>query len=227
MSFHKSGHRRTLVRRTVGLGPREEVNVILLAAATTAGTIAKAAWPARAATRPPAAASFRRSGIIRASAGASVTGGLVYRGSRYSGLVGRYVFADFVSGRVWSLDSRRPLAVSADRVRQLLTDAGITSFALDPSTGDLLLCDLMEGAIKRLVATDSGSAPPPPATLSATGAFSDVARLTRRRVVPYAPNASSGPITRPAPLCSRCRTRPAPFGFSPTGHGTLPTGACG
>ena len=36
------------------------------------------------------------------SSGASVTGGYVYRGSRKPSRRGRYFFADFISGRVWS-----------------------------------------------------------------------------------------------------------------------------
>jgi len=39
------------------------------------------------------------------SVGASVTGGYVYRGTRFPGLVGRYIFADFVSGRIFSIDA--------------------------------------------------------------------------------------------------------------------------
>lgn len=35
--------------------------------------------------------------------GQSVTGGYVYRGTKVAGLVGKYLFADFVSGRIWSL----------------------------------------------------------------------------------------------------------------------------
>jgi glucose/arabinose dehydrogenase len=35
--------------------------------------------------------------------GQSVTGGIVYRGSRLSAYRGRYFFADFISGRVWSI----------------------------------------------------------------------------------------------------------------------------
>jgi len=34
-----------------------------------------------------------------------VTGGFVYRGSRLPGLVGRYIFADFVSGRIFNIDA--------------------------------------------------------------------------------------------------------------------------
>ncbi len=39
------------------------------------------------------------------SVGSSITGGFVYRGSAYPTLVGRYVFGDFGSGRLFSIDS--------------------------------------------------------------------------------------------------------------------------
>ena len=37
------------------------------------------------------------------SLGFSVTGGFVYRGTALPALVGRYLFADFGSGRIWRL----------------------------------------------------------------------------------------------------------------------------
>ncbi|MFT6360088.1 MAG: glucose/arabinose dehydrogenase [Saprospiraceae bacterium] len=37
------------------------------------------------------------------SVGRSVTGGYVYRGEEFPDLVGHYIYADFVSGRIWSL----------------------------------------------------------------------------------------------------------------------------
>jgi uncharacterized repeat protein (TIGR03806 family) len=36
------------------------------------------------------------------SVGASITGGYVYRGTQTTNLVGRYLFGDFVSGRIWA-----------------------------------------------------------------------------------------------------------------------------
>ena len=39
------------------------------------------------------------------SVGVTVTGGYVYRGTRFQGLVGRYIFADFGVGTIFSIDS--------------------------------------------------------------------------------------------------------------------------
>lgn len=38
------------------------------------------------------------------SVGQSITGGYVYRGTRLPDLVGKYIYADFVSGRIWALE---------------------------------------------------------------------------------------------------------------------------
>lgn len=68
---------------------------------------------------------------------ASVTGGYVYRGSEMPTLFGRYVFADYVSGRVWSfLYNGAP----ASAVEELL-DAPflISTFGTD-AAGELYVC---------------------------------------------------------------------------------------
>jgi glucose/arabinose dehydrogenase len=49
-------------------------------------------------TAPPVAQYGR-------AAGSSVTGGYVYRGASFAALAGRYVFADFVSGRIFNIDA--------------------------------------------------------------------------------------------------------------------------
>jgi glucose/arabinose dehydrogenase len=56
---------------------------------------------------------------------ASVTGGYVYRGGSVPGLQGRYVFGDFMSGRVWSVGVRdaRPVGRPVEEARLELVSA--------------------------------------------------------------------------------------------------------
>ncbi len=63
------------------------------------------------------------------SSGASITGGYVYRGNDVPALVGKYVYADFVSGRIWALfyDGENPTTnVEIDD-----TNLFISTFGLD------------------------------------------------------------------------------------------------
>lgn len=77
--------------------------------------------------------------------GQSVTGGLVYRGPSIPALDGRYVYADFASGRFWTLDPAggkpvslgtfelNPSAFGQDRQRRLyVADIGKGLFAVIP-----------------------------------------------------------------------------------------------
>ncbi len=80
--------------------------------------------------------------------GCSITGGYVYRGQAQPALVGSYLFADYCSGRVWTLDR-----VGADAWRmteRAKLDVRITSFGEDQhgelyATGD-------GGAVYRILA---------------------------------------------------------------------------
>jgi glucose/arabinose dehydrogenase len=71
------------------------------------------------------------------NAGASVTGGYVYRGPTVTTLTGKYIYADYVSGRIWSLtyDSINPVQ------NTLLHDAAffISTFGIDQNN-ELYLC---------------------------------------------------------------------------------------
>ena len=117
--------------------------------------------------------------------GFSVTGGVVYRGNRLPELNGAYIFGDYGSGNIWSL---RHNGTNVTSWAQLLADAGVAAFGLDPSNGDLLYADVTQGVIKRLTRVVlSGS--PLPETLADTGAFSDTAALTPQTgILPYAVN---------------------------------------
>jgi glucose/arabinose dehydrogenase len=60
------------------------------------------------------------------SEGAAVTGGHVYRGKAIRGLAGRYVFGDFISGRLWHISSdTQPTMVMTGGVQ---TGLNISSF---------------------------------------------------------------------------------------------------
>lgn len=62
------------------------------------------------------------------SQGASITGGYVYRGSNVPPLAGKYVYGDFVSGRIWTLDYD---GANADVTQLFNTSLNISSFGVD------------------------------------------------------------------------------------------------
>ena len=120
-----------------------------------------------------------------ANQGRSITGGFVYRGRRFPNLAGAYVFADYVSGNVWSL---RRTEAGSPRVERLLGEVGISAFGPDPRDGDVLIADLDGGRVLRLVPGSSAGQPLPP-NLAETGAFERLDTLTPVvGVVPYEVN---------------------------------------
>jgi glucose/arabinose dehydrogenase len=69
--------------------------------------------------------------------GVSITGGYVYRGTRHPELVGQYLFADFESGRIWTLDANSRKASSMKLL--LHPRKNIASFG-ESAEGELFLC---------------------------------------------------------------------------------------
>lgn len=209
----------------VGQGAREEINLIVRGG--NYGWNYREGNLAGPRAGPPAAAVF--TGPIwdypNPTQGSSVIGGLVYRGTRLPALVGQYLFADYVSGRIWALNPDGDKPVSADRVQLLATNSGISSFGLDPATGDVLLANLAENAIKRLVATPANSGTALPATLSATGAFANLATLTPAAgVIAYEPNVSFWSDAATKRRWFALPDATGQFGFATDGAWTLPTG---
>jgi hypothetical protein len=87
--------------------------------------------------------------------GKTLIGGFVYRGAELPELFGKYIYADFVSGRVWAL-SFDGLTVTDNT--QLLRFANvdsfiITSFGLDEQNE--LYITGFDGNIYRLVRTEN------------------------------------------------------------------------
>jgi glucose/arabinose dehydrogenase len=104
------------------------------------------------------------------SSGQSVTGGYVYRGRALgSAFAGRYFFADYVAGRVWSLaltiDGQGE--ARASNVIEHTSELGgqnqlgnVSSFGVD-ADGELYVVSLTRGSILRI----AGLAPPTPTDL--------------------------------------------------------------
>lgn len=80
--------------------------------------------------------------------GQSVTGGYVYRGKEHKSLIGHYLFADFVSGRVWkltpSVDEKPAGPFSSE---QITTISNIASFGED-AQGEIYAISLTEGVFR-------------------------------------------------------------------------------
>ena len=118
--------------------------------------------------------------------GSCVIGGYVYRGSEFPELFGKYVFGDNMSGIIWYLDettkpaSKHVLAVLPDGPGPNAGNdyRGLSSFGLDAS-GELYVCQMSStsGAIYKLRRDAPDPGTPLPATLGATGLFSDLTTL--------------------------------------------------
>ena len=81
--------------------------------------------------------------------GCSITGGYVYRGPRIAGLSGRYVYADYCSGKMWTLGTSGGAPRDVSSVASAVGLQSIVSFGEDGS-GMLYVCSA-EGTIFRFV----------------------------------------------------------------------------
>ncbi|MFO0809935.1 MAG: PQQ-dependent sugar dehydrogenase [Gemmataceae bacterium] len=120
---------------------------------------------------------------------ASVTGGYVYRGTKFPELVGAYVFGDYETKRIWAA------RIENDRLKSLtdLTDltVRVAAFGQD-AAGELFLVDYDTGIINRLERNDAPDRTAAfPRTLSATGLFASVPEhRVAPGVVPFNPTAT-------------------------------------
>jgi uncharacterized repeat protein (TIGR03806 family) len=118
--------------------------------------------------------------------GFSVTAGLVYRGSGYSALFGKFIFADLVTSNIWALEQTGGAPV----VTRIAGQGGIVEFGIDPVTDEILMVDYTASTIRRLKLSppSTGSFPN---LLSETGFFADLSDLSPNPgVVAYTPNLS-------------------------------------
>ncbi len=99
--------------------------------------------------------------------GASITGGYVYRGTSMPELYGKYLFADFVVGRIWALEG------TAEKPEAVLLNSGgpkpsISSFGED-AQGEVYVLDWQSGTIYRLARGEAQAASSYAPLLSGTG----------------------------------------------------------
>lgn len=154
--------------------------------------------------------------------GDCVIGGVVYHGTAIPELQGRYLFGDFRSGNLWSLQRQGATSV-VERLGG--TTIGLTAFGNDPRDGEVLATHLFEG-ILRLVRVPANEATNLPPTLADAGVFADLTTLTPHAgIVPY---EITVPFWSDHAIKSRWFSLPATnltIGFHPTGYWTFPTGA--
>lgn len=190
----RSPYRMTIDRATgriwtgdVGQSSEEEIDVV------SRGDNLQ--WPFREGTRagakarPTALLGTERPPLHRygRGEGGCVIGGYVYRGNDHPELTGKYLFGDFNNGQIRSIDESAGSPVVETLAE--LGDQQLTGFGIDARNETYLLTigeTNLNGGIVYKLRRSGNARPQPPATLSATGAFSDLATLTPRPgVMPY------------------------------------------
>jgi len=119
--------------------------------------------------------------------GNSITGGYVYRGPQATALRGRYLFADFGSGRIWAWIPEN--ATQPREPTQLLdTELNISSFG-QGNDGELYIVNY-GGTLHKITFVGSTGGNPAPQLLSQTGCFSATdTKQPASGLIPYTINA--------------------------------------
>jgi uncharacterized repeat protein (TIGR03806 family) len=139
----------------------------------------------------PASASCDSTGLVLPvaeydhSQGISITGGYVYRGGDLPALAGRYLYADYGSGMIWSLHDNGSGGYSVSEL--LDTTLNIASFAEDQN-GELYVLHL-GGTIHKLAPDSTNTTGSVPATLSGWGCFQANVADFSESVIPYNMNS--------------------------------------
>ncbi len=87
------------------------------------------------------------------SLGRSVTGGYVYRGASLTGLVGKYIYGDYISGTIWALEYSNGVTQNSSALFE--SDLQIASFGVD-NNQELYIC-AFDGNIYKIVASTQES----------------------------------------------------------------------
>lgn len=118
------------------------------------------------------------------SQGQSVTGGYVYRGSNVPAWTGKYLFADFVQGTIWALDT------NTSEVEELIdTSMNISGF-MQANDGELFVLSFSDGNIFQLSASNITSVDNAiPENIFDVGCIDQATSTGNAQMIPYRPNA--------------------------------------
>jgi hypothetical protein len=90
--------------------------------------------------------------------GGTVIGGYVYRGNAIASLQGKYIFGDYVAGKIFSLDYNGTIASNFQDITAQLFPTRTGGFnLLSPSSfgedanGELYICDIAAGSVYKIV----------------------------------------------------------------------------
>jgi len=116
----------------------------------------------------------------------SLTGGVVYYGSKLPELQGAYIYGDYSTGRIWGV---RHDGEKVTWHRELVdTPFAIVGFA-ETQDGELLVIDHQSGIYRLEPRPPQAEQPPFPTKLSQTGVFADVAKHeVDPAMIPYSVN---------------------------------------
>jgi uncharacterized repeat protein (TIGR03806 family) len=116
------------------------------------------------------------------STGSCIIGGYVYHGTTAPSLGGAYLYADHNANRIWALTWDGNTVTSNTEVD---TVENPSSFGEDAS-GEVYVCELFTGRIRKFVESGGGGGGPFPQKLSDTGIFANVQTLEPNPgLVPY------------------------------------------
>lgn len=113
----------------------------------------------------------------------SITGGFVYRGSKYPNLVGSYLYGDFCTGRIWAI--KKTGSVVSTPVLLSDTDLAISTFGVD-ERGDLYVFDA--GLNRLMLISDGAPIANPEIGAGFTGSWYDTAQSGHGIFIEVLPN---------------------------------------
>ena len=155
--------------------------------------------------------------------GGSIAAGFFYRGDKYPEFDGAWLVSDYSFGFLGAM--RFNADGTARPIDWFTWDNGTATYALDPSNGDILLANFLDGTIHRLMRTPEPGSTPLPPTLADAHVFDDLATLRPvDGVVPYEINV---PFWSDGAQKQRWFSLPdasQSFAFNPDGTMYLPPG---